>query len=322
MIWWVSLGAGAAAATVLLTILLFVVLGETPQEMMRGRIEKMRAGQNWTGIAADLKLVRDEMVSTIPMLHQVLVRAPGTSSMQKFISQAGMKTKPAKILLASVVVAAMGYFIADFFVPFYLAAPAGAVLGLVPWGVVAYKRNSRLKVFEERFPDALDMLGRSVRAGHAFTSAIQLVAQESQEPIAGEFAITFEEQNYGIPLRDALQHFSERVPLFDVRFLITALIVQKESGGNLAEILDQLSTVIRERFRIRRDVRTKTAMGRLSAGILVALPILMLFMLMVVNSDYESIMFHDPWGPKILGVAAALQVVGGLLLWRIVNIEV
>lgn len=322
MIWWVTLGAFAAVATVLLTVFFHVVLGETPQEVVRGRIERMRAGQNWTGIAADLKLVRDEMVSTIPALHQVLVRAPGTTSMQKFISQAGMKTKPSKILLSSLVVAAISYFVAGFFVPFYMALPAGVLLGLIPWGVVAYKRNARLKIFEEHFPDALDMLGRSVRAGHAFTSAIQLVAQESQEPIAGEFAITFEEQNYGIPLRDALEHFSDRVPLFDVRFLITALIVQKESGGNLAEILDQLSTVIRERFRIRRDVRTKTAMGRLSAGILVALPILMLFMLMAVNSEYESILFHDPWGPKILGAAAALQVVGGLLLWRIVNIEV
>ena len=126
------------------------------------------------------------------------------------------------------------------------------------------------------------MLGRAVRAGHAFTSAMELIAQESPEPVAGEFAITFEEQNYGIPVRDALEHLAERVPLLDVRFLVTALIVQKESGGNLAEILDQLSRVIRERFRIYRDVKTKTAMGRLTAGILITLPVAMLGMMMFV----------------------------------------
>lgn len=321
MIWTVTIVTFIGVAIAVLS-LFWGSFGETPQQMVRGRIERLRANQNWTGIAADLKLVRDEMVSTIPVLHQLLVRAPGTNSMQKFISQAGLKTKPAKILMLSVIVAILAYFVAGLWVPIYLALPAGIVLGLVPWAVLAYKRNVRLKAFEEHFPDALDMLGRSVRAGHAFTSAMQLVAQESQEPIAGEFAIAFDEQNYGIPLRDALLHLADRVPSFDVRFLVTALIIQKESGGNLAEILDQLSKVIRERFRIRRDVRTKTAMGRLTAGILVALPIFMLFMLMFVNSEYESVLFHDPWGPRILGIAAGLQVIGALLLWRIVSIEV
>lgn len=321
MIWSVTLITFVAAAAVALSLYLGLA-GETPQDVVRGRIEKLRAAQNWTGIATDLKLVRDEMVSTIPVLHQMLVRAPGTNSIQKFISQAGMKTKPAKMILLSGVVAIVAYFFAGLFAPIYLAIPAGVLVGLAPWAVMAYKRHSRLKAFEEHFPDALDMLGRSVRAGHAFTAAMQLVAQEAQEPIAGEFAVAFEEQNYGIPLRDALQHLADRVPLFDVRFLVTALIVQKESGGNLAEILDQLAAVIRERFRIRRDVQTKTAMGRLTAGILVALPIAMLIMLMIVNSDYESILFHDPWGPTILGIAGGLQVIGALLLWRIVTIEV
>jgi tight adherence protein B len=151
---------------------------------------------------------------------------------------------------------------------------------------------------------------------------MQLVGQESPEPVAGEFAIAFEEQNYGIPLRDTLEHLAERVPLFDVRFLITALIVQKDSGGNLAEILDQLSRVIRERFRIRRDVKTKTAMGRLTAGILIALPAAMLAMMMFVNGDYESVLFHDPDGPMILGIAFTMQLIGALILWRIVTIEV
>jgi tight adherence protein B len=274
------------------------------------------------GIATDLKLVRDEMISTIPALHRLMSQAPGMSWAQKYLAQAGMKTKPVKIYLISVVIAAFTYWVALQFAPIYIAFPLAAVTFLIPLAVIAYKRRQRLNLFEERFPDALDMLSRAVRAGHAFTSAIELVADECSEPVAGEFAITFEEQNYGIPVRDALVHLADRVPTFDVRFLVTALIVQRDSGGNLAEVLDQLSRVIRERFRIRRDVKTKTALGRLTAGILISLPIAMLAMMMFVNPEYESALFHDPLGPMILGIAGTMQVIGGLLLWRIVQIEV
>ena len=154
----------------------------------------------------------------------------------------------------------------------------------------------------------LDMLGRAVRAGHAFTSALELIAQESPEPIAGEFAITFEEQNYGIPIRDALEHLAERVPLLDVRFLVTALIIQKDSGGNLAEILDQLSRVIRERFRIYRDVKTKTALGRLTAGILIMLPFAMLGLMMSVAHDYEAVLFQRSDRSHTPGARGALAI--------------
>jgi tight adherence protein B len=311
-----------AISTTIILALWMLYMSETAQEVVRGRIERLRTAENWTGIAADLKLVRDEMFSTIPMLHQFLVKAPGADRMQKYISQAGMKTKPAKILLLSVVIAIITYFIVGLFLPYYIGMGLGVLALMAPLAYVSFERRKRLLLFEERFPDALDMLGRAVRAGHAFTSAMQVIVQESPEPVAGEFSITFEEQNYGIPLRDALEHLADRVPLFDVRFLCTALIVQKESGGNLAEILDQLSRVIRERFRIQRDVRTKTALGRLTAGILIALPLAMFAMMMLVNPDYESVLLHDPSGPFIIGLALLLQFVGALILWRIVHIEV
>ena len=195
--------------------------------------------------------------------------------------------------------------------------------GLVlPFLVLRFLRKRRQKAFGAQFPDALDMIVRSLRAGHPVPIAISMVAREMRDPIGSEFGIIADEITYGADLESGLRNLYFRVGQDDLPLFVTAVAIQGTTGGNLGEILQNLSTVIRERFRIRRDVRTKTAMGRLSAGILVALPILMLFMLMVVNSDYESIMFHDPWGPKILGVAAALQVVGGLLLWRIVNIEV
>jgi tight adherence protein B len=149
-----------------------------------------------------------------------------------------------------------------------------------------------------------------------------MIAKDSPEPIAGEFRTTFEEQNFGLPLRDAMLNLAERVPLVDVRFFITALLIQKETGGNLAEILDGLAHVIRDRFRIYRDVHTRTAQGRLTAVILIALPVVMFLVLRVVNRDYVQILFDDPLGPTILAVTAGMQIVGSIILWKIINIEV
>jgi tight adherence protein B len=308
--------------TVIVFAIWFLYSKESTQEVVRGRIEQLRAAERWAGIATDLKLVRDEMLSTVPMLHRLLAQAPGAIWAQKYLAQAGLKTKPAKLLLLSIVIGIVTYILLGQFIPIYLAFGACVLTSLVPLAVVAWKRRSRLRLFEERFPDALDMLGRAVRAGIAFTPAMESVVKESPEPVAGEFAIAFDEQNYGIPMRDALMHLADRVPTFDVRFLVTALIVQRESGGNLAEILDQLARVIRERFRIHRDVQVKTALGRMTAGILMSLPIAMLIMMTFVNPEYETVLFHDEYGPMVLGLAAVLQVIGGLILWRIVQIEV
>jgi len=149
-----------------------------------------------------------------------------------------------------------------------------------------------------------------------------MVSREAPEPTSGEFRTTFEEQNFGLPLRDALSNLAERVPLVDVRFFITALLIQKDTGGNLAELLDELSRLIRERFRIHREVQIKTAQGRLTAIILIALPVGMLLMMRIVNPSYVNVLFNDPIGLKLLAGAAILQVIGSAILWKIVHIEV
>src|SRR5262249_45864764 len=149
----------------------------------------------------------------------------------------------------------------------------------IPFLVVVFQRRRRLRKFEEYFPEALDLLGRAVRAGHAFTTGLEMISKECPEPLAGEFRTAFEEQNFGLPLRDALLNLAERIPIVDVQFFVTALLIQKETGGNLAEILDGLSRVIRDRFRIYREVRVRTAQGRLTAGILIALPLFMMAIL-------------------------------------------
>ena len=153
-----------------------------------------------------------------------------------------------------------------------------------------------MRAFEERFPEALDLLGRAVRAGHAFTTGLEMIAKESPEPIASEFRTTFEEQNFGLPLRDALLNMTERIPSIDVRFFVTALLIQKETGGNLAEILDGLARVIRDRFRIYREVKVRTAQGRLTAGILIALPIFMMIVLSDAESDLHAGAVRRPEG--------------------------
>lgn len=149
-----------------------------------------------------------------------------------------------------------------------------------------------------------------------------MIAKECPEPLAGEFRTAFEEQNFGLPLRDALLNLCERVPLIDVRFFVTALLIQKETGGNLAEILDGLSRVIRDRFRIYREVQVKSAHGRLTAGILIGLPILLGVTLSVINPQYMAVLFQDPKGPYILATAAGMQVVGSMILWKIIHFEV
>jgi len=298
---------------------------DTRQETVRRRVDAVRKAELRGGgsIPMDLQLVRDEMLSSVPALNRVMMRYAWSGRFRDYIAQSGLRMKPGKILLLTGVAGVGAYLLAGYFVHQILVPIAAGLLGAaVPFAVIALMRRRRLRKFEEHFPEALDLLGRAVRAGHAFTTGLEMVAKDSAEPIAGEFRTTFEEQNFGLPLRDSLLNMAERVPSVDVRFFVTALMVQKETGGNLAEILDELSRVIRERFRIYRDVRVKTAQGRLTAMILILLPIAMFFALQLVNSDYTKILFVDPLGPPILASAAILQVIGSIILWKIIHIEV
>lgn len=313
----------AVVALVFVLVWMFFGAGGT-QEVVRRRFESVRKAERRGGdksLAVDL--LRDEMLSGVPAIHRVLLQWAWPSRMRDFLSQAGLKIKPAKLLMICAILAVGSYLIAAHFLPHFLIAFfIGAGTGLIPIGVVAWMRKRRLRQFEEHFPEALDLLGRAVRAGHAFTTGLEMISKESSEPIAGEFRTTFDEQNFGLPLRDALLNLAERVPLIDVRFFVTALMIQKETGGNLAEILDSLAHVIRDRFRIYREVQTKTAQGRLTAGILIALPPFMMFVLGLLNPHYIGVLFTDPKGPTVLIVAAVLQIIGAALLWKIIHIEV
>lgn len=293
------------------------------QEQIRKRMSSVHKAERRGDVGLGLKLVRDEMMSGVPWLHQMMMKWSWSTKLQDFVMQAGMTLKPARLLMICGIVGLGTYIGAGYFLPhFYYTLPVGIIAALLPIAFVAFKRSRRLRKFEEHFPEALDLLGRAVRAGHAFTTGLEMISKECAEPLAGEFRTAFEEQNFGLPLRDALLNLTERVPLIDVRFFVTALLIQKETGGNLAEILDGLARVIRDRFRIYREVQVRTAQGRLTAGILIALPIMMLIILSALNPKYVGVLFTDPKGPVVLAVAAIMQVIGSAILWKIIHFEV
>jgi tight adherence protein B len=309
---------------VAIVALIWMFVGtDANQEVVRRRMESVRKAERRGDVSLNLKLVRDEMLSSVPAIHRLMAQWSWTSRLRDYTSQAGMKTKPAKLLMLSAVTALGAYLITGmFYGRFPVPLLAGIFAAFIPFSVIAFKRRRRLRKFEEHFPEALDLLGRAVRAGHAFTTGLEMIGKESAEPVAGEFRAVFEEQNFGLPLRDALLNMTERIPLVDVRFFVTALLIQKETGGNLAEILDGLARVIRDRFRIYREVKTRTAQGRLTAAILISLPPLMMLMLQAINPHYVGVLFDDPLGPKVLAVAATMQLVGSAILWKIIHFEV
>ena len=322
------MGALIAVLTFLVVVVLILGIwvfasGEGAQEQVRKRMSAVHKAEKRGEVNIGLKLVRDEMMSSVPWLHRLMLQWSWSTKLQDYLMQSGWAIKPAKLLLMSAVLGLGSYLVSSYFLPhFYFSLPIAAAAAAIPFVVVTIKRQMRLRKFEEHFPEALDLLGRAVRAGHAFTTGLEMISKESPEPLAGEFRTTFEEQNFGLPLRDALLNLTERVPIIDVRFFVTALLIQKETGGNLAEILDGLARVIRDRFRIYREVRVRTAQGRLTAGILIALPIFMMLILSVLNPKYIGVLFTDPKGPFVLATAGTMQLVGSAILWKIIHFEV
>ena len=293
------------------------------QDVIQQRLEAVRQTERRGSASLEVQLLRDEMLSTVPALNQMMLKWSWAGSLRKYLNQAGLSTKPATVVLMMGIFAFTAYlFVGYLYHQIAFSIAAAFIAACVPLAVISFKRNRRLGKFEEHLPEALDLLGRAVRAGHSFTTGLELIAQETSEPIASEFRTTFEEQNLGLPLRDSLLNLTERVPIVDVQLLVTALLIQRDSGGNLAEILDELSRVIRERFRIYREVRVKTAQGRLTAGILILLPLIMLAAMGALNPGYIRVLFVDPTGRMMLFVAGGMQIFGSLLLWKIVNIDV
>ena len=253
-----------------------------------------------------------------------LVRGTDAGSwLANLIEQSGVPTSPGSIVIISVGLSAALGLMGIVTMRRWEAALAAAVVGLVlPIGFLRYKRSARMKKFEEHFPEALDLLSRAIRAGHAFQTAMGMVAEEMGPPVGIEFKKSFEQQNYGLPLKEALNQLTERVPLIDVRFFVTAVSIQRETGGNLAEILDNLAHVVRERFKILRQVRTHTAHGRFTGYVLLALPAALAVALSFISPEHIRALFTTRMGQTMLIGAMVMQTIGFFWIKRVIKIEV
>ena len=271
----------------------------------------------------DLELLRDELLSDIPAIDRLLRRSGHIARLQIYLEQADTRLRAGRFLLITALSAAVCGFLGMLSVGAIWGGPLAAIIGgALPPAFISFRRARRFHKFEEHFPDAIDLLARAVRAGHAFATSLELIALETHEPVAGEFRTLFEEQKFGLPMRDALTNLVARVPIIDVKFFVTAVMLQRETGGNLAEILDKLSYVIRERFKICRQVRVHTAEGRLTLGLLMALPPGVVALMLITSPNFIRILWIDPLGHLLIGMGVALQTVGFFIIRRIIQIEV
>ena len=273
--------------------------------------------------AADETVMKLSVEGPLPGIDRLLSRSGAGASLARLIAQSGARTSPSAVLIISAVVAAAVGLAVWLFVPQPFAPAIAALLaGSTPLLWLVHRRSTRQKRFEEQFPEALDLLSRAVRAGHAFQTALGMVADELKDPVGPEFKKTFDQQNFGLPLRDALNEMAVRLPILDVRFFVTAVLIQRETGGNLAEILDNLAHVVRERFKILRQVRVHTAHGRFTGYVLLALPAALGIALSFINPEHMQTLFHEKIGQTMLMGAIVMQTVGFIWIRQVIKIEV
>ncbi len=319
----------AITVIVFLVVALAVFIGGSLLDERRARArllrERLAAAQKAPERepSEELALLREEKLSEIPALDTFLKRSSRVSNLQKLLSQAEIGTPAGSFLLICLVSAIIAAALVLFWAKSGMFAWAAGLVGFfLPYSYASYKRTKRFDKFEELFPQAIDTLARAVRAGHAFTTALELIANEVNEPVAGEFRKLFEEQKFGMPVRDALVNLTDRVPLVDVKFFVTAVMLQRETGGNLAEILDNLSYVIRERFKIMRQVRVFTAQGRLTMLLLMLLPPLVVLVMLIFNPGFIRPLFAEPLGHALIVIGITLQTVGYFIIRKIIQIQV
>jgi tight adherence protein B len=301
----------------------FFVTARLPEARKRRQLELRLQEVSRPDDVPDQSVVVRQHDGPLPSVEKLIGRTTAGSYLSRLIEQAGVNTSPSALLLASLICAAVAALAAYVFLRIPVAqlvcVPLGASL---PFLWLMQRRSSRLKAFEEQFPDALDLISRSLRAGHAFQAAIGMAADELTAPAAPEFKKVFDQQNFGLPLKDALNALTERVPLLDVKFFVTAVAIQRDTGGNLAEILDNLAHVVRERFKIQRQVRVHTAHGRITGFVLLALPAFLGIALTMINREHMRPLWEEPMGRTLILATIVMQLVGFVWIRKVIKIEV
>jgi tight adherence protein B len=315
-----------AFLTVALATVSLVLLWEWYQEQQRKRnmVHHLRslANEPIEGSALGASVFRSAVLES-PWLRPIISRVPQLRDAGFLLQQAGVTWSLQTLFLSMIGMAiAIGSMT--------LIATGSVAIGLVatilgamlPNLYVRRKRTRRMNAFEELLPESIDLVGRALRAGHPLSAGFKMAADDGPEPVAGEFRRVFEEQRFGLPLQESLLAMADRINLMDVRILVTAILIQREVGGNLAEILDNLSAVVRARFTIRRQIRVYTAQGRMTGYLLSALPIMIFSLLYMINPTYMSILFTDPIGKILIVVALSMQLIGFLWIRKIIKIEI
>jgi tight adherence protein B len=269
------------------------------------------------------QLVKNRHEGPLPVLDRLASESARGSALAGWIEQSGVRVSISGLLLIALACGVLVGFVvaaaARMGAAWFVGGPAGFA---IPFLFLRMKRTRRMRAFEEGFPEALDLMARALKAGHAFATGLKMVADEMPEPIGPEFRKTFDEQNFGLPLKDVLATLTVRVPLLDVRFFSTAVMIQRETGGNLAEILENLGHVVRERFKILRQVRVYTAHGRLTGYVLLALPAFLAIALAFINPEHMQLLFRERIGHMLIAAAVVMQTVGYFWIRQVVKIEV
>lgn len=271
----------------------------------------------------EVVLARNELMSEIPWMNRALLRVQAALQLRRMLDQADLHITPSRLLMFSGMAGMLaGLAVSVVSVSILLMLFIGLLAAAMPFVHVWYTRKRRLDRFLEHLPDALDLMSRALSAGHAFSEAMHMISAEMPEPIATEFRKTYEEQNLGLSLKLALGNLTDRIPLLDLRMCVTAVLIQRETGGNLAEILEKVSYTIRERFRIMGDLKTLTTSSRMSAWLLCGLPIFVAVMITFMNPDYMSVLWKDRRGHYLIATAMGLQLTGMLIVRKILNIKI
>jgi tight adherence protein B len=310
-------------AAIVLAVYWVLVVRPESEEQRRLR-KRMKVRPTATTARATSELLKQERpLSNIKVLNSVLGSSTRLSgSLGTVLEQSGLRITLGSLILLSGCAALGGYLL--IYLLFHarlVALCAGLAFAFIPYMYVRYARTRRLIKFEEQFPEAIDLLSRALRAGHAFTTGLNMVADEMPAPVGAEFRLVYDRQNFGMPMVEAMRSFAQRVPIIDARFFVTAVLTQREAGGNLSEVLDNLASVIRERFKVKRQVRVISAHGRISGWVLAALPPALAAAMFVINPDHILMLVRDPLGIQMIVVGLFLQVIGTVIIRKMVNIE-
>jgi len=287
------------------------------QRIMRIRISKSELDPDKNSAES---LLKENQSDKLEWLDLLLQKFHLSTFLKSRIIQADLKISVGMLLLYTVGLAIFGFVIASLCISLVpIEILAACALGAIPFGVVSFMRSRRVNAFNAALPDAIDMMARALRAGHSMVASINVVAEQSMEPVRSEFAEVFKQQNFGLPLRDAMMQMLDHVPSQDLRVLVTGILVQKETGGNLTEILDRTAAVIRDRLRIQGEIKTHTAQGRMTGYILCSLPVVMLIAINLVNPGYSNLLIHTDFGHILLYIGMGLLAIGGLVIRAIIN---